>query len=644
MRRGSKLNRKPDQKILFSWMKGVAFSFMLVLVPICLHAEGVLSEGDADQQKSWEVLKREAYYHFFLKDYLTAATRLKLIEASGEAVNDFRIVNEVKVLLGSLYLAWGMDRSAIRVFGELDKPGEERSQLLLKVVKVQYERSRYKDALETYRLFFPEGGAALIEQPRYLDQAEYLAGLNHYAAGSIREGVQRLNKISPTSPYFPYAQLTLAKSYVQLNDSAQSLRLLRTLSEVDTGRSSALVTLTEKSRLTWGQLLIEERNFGEARRVLAFIPQESPFFPDSLFGMGWTQFKEEKHLEAILTFQDLIKIAPDHDYALEALTVLGHGYKKLGAFQTAIDHYTEAIEIYGEKVSEIRTFQRTFEDPEAFSRLLREYEDQKGPLVEFLKDDRIRFWVGQYGDLIKMESYLQKKLRDMGVFEVLVDHREEVFRKYLPKVRRFFKETPLKGLRKKGEGLRRDVNQAVQKEGILSLASANEVETYALLSEAVSQSLSLGAQIETFEGGSAPVLAQRKEWHRVDRWLKIALGEMVWKITTEVPGRADDLRRDVRVVMADLEFMGEKHAGLISSVPALSGEIDDFRRRIKAVRAELLALRGKAIALREALLPPLQEIFLGASEKWINRIMRLVAVAELSQIQILDGQDRKSER
>ncbi|HIE64492.1 MAG: tetratricopeptide repeat protein [Nitrospira sp.] len=312
---------------------------------LSVHAEGVVSEGDTARKKSWEILKREAYYHYFIKDYLTAGTRLKSIEASGEDLKDARINNEAKILLGSLYLAWGMEQSAVRLFGELDMetpPGEKRDQLLLKVVKVQYERSRYQDALETYRLMLPGGRPDLITPDRYLEQARYLAALSHYASGSIQDGIKGLKTLPPDSPYFPFAQLTLAKSYYQLNNSAKSLLYLKDLSETDIRRRQHLRTLTEKSRLTWGQVLMEEGYIKGARRVLANIPPKSPFFPDALFGIGWSYFREEKYLEAILVFQDLIQIVPDHDYALEALTVVGHGYKNLGVFQRALDHYTGA--------------------------------------------------------------------------------------------------------------------------------------------------------------------------------------------------------------------------------------------------------------------------------------------------------------
>jgi hypothetical protein len=160
----------------------------------------------------------------------------------------------------------------------------------------------------------------------------------------------------------------------------------------------------------------------------------------------------------------------------------------------------------------------------------------------------------------------------------------------------------------------------------------------------VSQSLDLGERINRLKVGSAPLIEQKKEWSRLDRWLKIALGEMVWKIKTEVPGRGDDLRRGVRVAMADLALIEKKHLGLISSVPALAKEIDGMRRRIKTARTELRELRKKTLVLREALLPPLQEILLRASETWLNRIVRLVAAAELSQIQILDGKGSSGKR
>ncbi|HIE64491.1 MAG: hypothetical protein ABGX83_04980 [Nitrospira sp.] len=149
--------------------------------------------------------------------------------------------------------------------------------------------------------------------------------------------------------------------------------------------------------------------------------------------------------------------------------------------------------------------------------------DKRGALPGFLRDERIRFWVSQYKDLLKLESHLDQKYRETEVFEERLSHREALSPQYLPAVQRFSGEAGRSGLR--------------------------------------------------------------------------------------------------------------------VAVPEPTKDLEPFRRRIASARADLIGLRGRTIALREALLPPLRGILLRASEKWLNRIVRLVAEAELSQIQILDGQD-----
>jgi len=67
-----------------------------------------------DLGKRMEALQREAYYHFFLGDYLTAATRLKIAEETPG--NSERALNDTRLLLGGLYISWGMYRPATELF------------------------------------------------------------------------------------------------------------------------------------------------------------------------------------------------------------------------------------------------------------------------------------------------------------------------------------------------------------------------------------------------------------------------------------------------------------------------------------------------------------------------------------------------
>ncbi|MEC4677185.1 MAG: hypothetical protein VST69_00330, partial [Nitrospirota bacterium] len=235
-----------------------------------------------------ETLLKTAYFHFFVEDYMSAATHLRLVEDAAKAPYDEEMINRSRLLLGSLYLAWGMDRPATRIINELVgvfPSGEARNDLLLFVTRMQYERGLYQTALETYRLF------DTVEGFSQMDEAVYIAGMSHYALGFVKEAVANFRRIAPESLYYPYAQLTLAQSYFFLEDSPKALRLFEEISQYDSQENALLKSFQEKSRLLWGQFLIEEGHYGKARSVLSQISKDSRFFPDALFARAWSEFK-----------------------------------------------------------------------------------------------------------------------------------------------------------------------------------------------------------------------------------------------------------------------------------------------------------------------------------------------------------------
>ncbi len=601
-----------------------------------------------DAQTRKDVLKKKSFYHFFLGEYLTAASDLKLLEADAKEEDDIATLNESRRLLGGLYLAWGMDGSAARLFDELieNTPiSNEKTRLLKIVQKMQYDRGLYQAAIASYGLFSTEKGSP------GMDQATYFYGMSHVAKGAVQKGIDLLSAITPDSRYFPYAQLTLAKSYFRLNNIPKSLHLFEAISGINTGEYPFLQPFIEKTRLTWGQVLLEVGRNVEARSVLREIPKESPFYSDALFGMAWAAFKNQDDLTALLMFQDLIKRDSGHHYALEALALVGHVNRRLGDYAGALDHYSAAIDIYGKEEKKIRDFQRLIQDPARVAMLLSiDRQDEKGRLSDLLKeDDALRFWVRQYRGLSSLTSYLDQKLRDMAVFQVMVDHREAVFRQVLPSLKTSLEKNPLRSLKKKEATLNDRVAQAMREEKLIAFSSPDEGKTMTQLAAARRGSLSLGAKIKAMgkrvrgreslkvdQEEAAKQVDLEEEWKKVHRGLSIAEGELIWEIATELPGRADDLKRGLTQLHSDLSRMAEGYGRLVLSAPSLEREISLFRKRIGDARVLLSGQREKTIHLKERLLPVLQALFLRQLKRKLDQIVSWIAVAELSQIQILD--------
>ncbi|MFQ5588653.1 MAG: tol-pal system YbgF family protein, partial [Nitrospiria bacterium] len=217
--------------------EAAVFKVRLAVMLLCVLAWTgaplpVFANGAArDPRLALSVMEKEAYFYFFLEDYLNTAMHLKLLENAATVKKDEGMLHQSRYLSGGLYLSWGMHTPAARIFNDLltaFPAGKKRNEVFLAIGRMRYERALYLPALETFRRFEPNDifpGS---------DEAVYLAGMSHHALGAMKEGNAALSRIRPESRFYPYARLALAKSYFVLEEVEASLNLLEELSQYET--------------------------------------------------------------------------------------------------------------------------------------------------------------------------------------------------------------------------------------------------------------------------------------------------------------------------------------------------------------------------------------------------------------------------
>jgi TolA-binding protein len=580
-------------------------------------------------------LKKEAYYHFFLEDYLTSATRLKLMEE--EVQTEHSLLNETRLLRGSLYLAWGLHRPARTIFDQLVStfpPGNDRNQVLLLIERLQYSRSLYEAAVSTYKRIDRDPAFAS------LDQASYLAGMSYYALGQFDESLRVFARVPPSSPYRPFATLASAKSQVRRADVAGAIGLLEDVGAVASGDDAERQALAEKSRVTLGLLLTETGWYDDAATTFASISPTSRFYPDATFGLGWAQLYSKRYNESLAAFLALVRAAPDHPYALEALTTIGHCYGRLGLHAKALESYVTALETYGRTQRDLQAIKSLIRDRDQLDALFTDFSAvMRSPLAPIL-DDGLRFWVKQYGELIALERYLARKLEDTAVFDVMLDHRQAVFRDRVPIVRGFLTESPVVPLKKHEDEIRTALDQAVRHETARAWALGDERPALDELEEARRKSHTVGEAIRKMDDATPALRDQlndlRTQWKATDRWLDVLHGERVWAIVTDIPGRRDDLERALTRLREALDQSDHDQHKLVESIEGIEDQLDEFRRDIRSIRQDLVNYQRRLAEARAELLPPLQALLVKVVDQRNGRIEAMAAAARLSQIRIWD--------
>jgi tetratricopeptide (TPR) repeat protein len=95
--------------------------------------------------------------------------------------------------------------------------------------------------------------------------------------------------------------------------------------------------------LILGELLIET-NPQKARDSFEAIPENSPFFKKTLYGLAWSYIKSQEYVKSIVLFRELSDRFPDSFEALEGWVTMGYCYASLSAYEKAVSHYRTLLD------------------------------------------------------------------------------------------------------------------------------------------------------------------------------------------------------------------------------------------------------------------------------------------------------------
>ncbi|MFQ5588566.1 MAG: hypothetical protein ACE5F7_06980, partial [Nitrospiria bacterium] len=325
--------------------------------------------------------------------------------------------------------------------------------------------------------------------------------------------------------------------------------------------------------------------------------------------------------------------------ALESMTALGHAYHRLEADQHAVKRYEEAIAVYTAAEEHLHAFQSEIQNLPQLAVMVAD-EERQGLFLELtVEDEAVRYWRAQYRELLELSALLDQKRRDMAVFEVMIDHRETVFQTFQSTLNASPSAEAVSEMAQKIRVLKARLNRSIDEERLSALGTPRDETALRRLAAARKTSAAIGAEIQKLigAGGDTQIADLKSDWRTTDRWLQIAEGDMVWRLSTSLPGRVDDLRRTMRSVTAAFTKLEARQAQWLEAGPALKTELAALRHRIENARRQVDEKIAETDRVRQAILPVLQKKLLAAADQRLERLAGWRSTAELARLQILDA-------
>ena len=269
--------------------------FTIVLLLLSFTSVGLARAEDKNNelkpQEIHDLRYGETLFNYFQKKYFSAITNLMVAEVR----DPIKIQGEdPKLLLGGLYLAYGMTNSASDLFQQIlksDKLPTTHDRAWYYIAKLRYEKgylAQAEDALLRIKDTLPED--------REAERLHMLAN-TYLAENKYKEAIDVLRNFRGNSDWEAYAKFNLGVALVKAGKFDEGIDLLNDVGELNPFKiSHELNALRDKANLALGFSYLRGNLPAVAATDFQRIRLNGPLSNKALLGLGWayTSLKEYK--------------------------------------------------------------------------------------------------------------------------------------------------------------------------------------------------------------------------------------------------------------------------------------------------------------------------------------------------------------
>jgi len=550
----------------------------------------------------------DVLFHFYQGDWFNALVRLDAAQRLGRIRHH---EDEGELLKGGLYLSLGQHEEAGRIFERLlarGAPGQVRDRAWFYLAKVWYQRGYLDRALRAIESVEGDLPAELaVERP--VLAAQILMQLGRY------DDAERLLAGWEGPPdWAAYARFNLGVALVRQARLEAAVRVLDQVGRMDAG-TEELRALRDKANLAIGFAQLGANEPQAARLVLSRVRLDGPQSNKALLGAGWADAELDRPQRALVPWLELRRRNLLDAAVQESYLAIPYAYAQLAADSQAAEHYSIAIQAYGEEATRIDESIAAIRAGALLDTILaHDPQDELGwhwqlatlpdapesrYLYHLLATHEFQEGLKNYRDLRLMQRNLARWALSIAAFDDMLETRRTAYAERLPRIEAVLDTVDLEDLERRRTEFAAEL-EAIERGG--DAASLGTPREQALLARA-----SALEQRLAIHDASEPMIAEMRAKTR------LAKGVLLWEMSAARKARLWRSRR---------------------SLQELETALKDARRRwvhVERARGEMPARTGE-FAIRVAALEPRISVLstrLAAASAAQSRYLADVAVREL---------------
>ncbi len=332
---------------------------LFAVVSICLPA----TAAEQNAGRLQELLYGEALFHSHQKDYLSAISRLQLVQEQGLLPSSS---NDVRLLLARMKLAYGLHLEAGFDFHALlgqEVPESVRNRAWYELARTYFHKGYNKTAAETLKHVQGEVPADIAGDYQLL-RATVLMSMDQNL-----EAARELEQWQGAPALAAYAQYNRGIALVRAGKHQQAVPALEMAVDMP-AKGEELSALRDKAQLSLGYVFARQEDYGRAGKHLELVRPQGPFSNRALLALGWIAHKQGRSESALVSWMELRGRSPTDPAVLETLLVVPALYRELDALQTATQDYAAAMATYTSELNQLHDARESVQKGHAVSLLL----------------------------------------------------------------------------------------------------------------------------------------------------------------------------------------------------------------------------------------------------------------------------------
>lgn len=576
----------------------------------------------------------QVLFDFNQQNYFSAITHLRASQQQGRMPHH---VDEAELLLGGLYLSYGMQKNAEAIFNQLlerqvePRDPELRNRVWLALAGIYYERGYEAKAAELLsRIDGPL-------PPQQADEKRLLETTLLTHQGRYSEAVALLAGFNRDSLAQVYAQYNLALEQIRQGQESEGRQLLEPLARLDSRGDAERAALRDKANITLGYSWLRHEEFARARPWFEQVGLHGPFASQALLGLGWVDSGLGNGAAALATWLPLTGRNAADPSVLEGLLAVPYTLNQLGARQQALDHYKKAINSYD---NELKTLQGILSGmdfvalaqelvasgttPESGWQWRAEISASTilGPYIyRVMAGHEFQEALRNYRDLLYLDRNLERWQRDLDAYEAMVEVRQAAYEGRLPVIRATLARLDGNSFRQQRDEYAARIEQIEAANDAVALAGGDEQQLLTRLER-------IEARLKRLEGGVDTAEQQRK--------FAVLKGLLLWRLETEYPARLWRAQRQLRQLDETLAASAAQRRSLTATLERSPNDFSRYRQTIEASRSQMAGLQQQAKGLARHYEGRLQQLTVAALQGMEARIKDYQGEALFAAAQIYD--------